>query len=470
MILLSAGIMVAKGQGQSNTTLSLKQCIETGLANNLDVQQRQLMNQSDKATLLQAKMNMLPDLNGSANLAFNQGRSIDPYTNSPVTEAFNSSNYSISSNVVLFNGFAIQNNIKRNSLVYQASAMEWQQVKDNLTINIILSYLQVLSSADQLEQAKNQLAVSAEQLHRLEILGKEGGIRPKDLSDMKGQYASDQMAIVNSQNAMETAMISLCRWMNIPYDKNITLEKIEPDALAAKYETQPSEIYETALKQLAIIKAVDFRQQAAARAIKVARGQLFPTLSFGASVSTRYVSGTMQSHYLNTVYVPTSDSALVGGVRYPVYRYEDKFGTPTKIGFREQLNNNRSTYYGFSLSVPIFNALSQRTRLKQAQINYKIADLTAKTTRTQLGQDIDAAYVNMTAASGRYKSLLDQVSAFNESFRSSDILFKQGVSNSFEYLTAKNNADRAKINLIIAKYDFVLRTKILDYYQGKQLW
>jgi outer membrane protein len=472
VICLGAMLIVSKvyGQNISPAKLTLKQCIETGIANNFDVQQRQLLAQSDKAVLQQSKMNMLPDLNAFASHNFSQGRSIDPYTNSPVTEAFNSSNYSVSSNVVLFNGFAIQNNIKRNSLAYQASTMEWQQAKDNLTINIILAYLQVLSSTDQLEQAKNQLALSSTQLNRLEILNKEGAIRPADLTDLKGQSAGDQLAIINAQNSLEIAKISLCRWMNTPYDKNITLERIEPSAFTARYETEPGIIYQTALKQLALIKAVDLRRQSAGKAVKVERGQLFPRLSFGASASTRYVSAAMQSQYINTVYAGTSDSAVIGGTRYPVYSYQDKFTSATKISYRDQLNNNLNTSFGFSLNIPIFNSMLQRTRLKQARNNLRIAELNAKTTRTQLGQDIDAAYINMASASDRYKVLQEQASAYNESFRSAGILFQQGVSNSYEYLTSKNNFDRANINLIIAKYDYVLRTKILDYYQGKQLW
>ncbi len=148
--------MLVSIQSMAQTTMTLKQCVETGIANNFDVLQRQLQAQSDEVNWKQAKLNMFPDLNASAGHSFNQGRSIDPFTNTPVTQSFNSSNYSVSSSVILFNGLAMQNFIRQNSLTYQASKMDWQQEKDNLTINIILAYLQVLSSADQLVQAKNQ--------------------------------------------------------------------------------------------------------------------------------------------------------------------------------------------------------------------------------------------------------------------------------------------------------------------------
>ncbi|MEI9806861.1 MAG: TolC family protein [Bacteroidota bacterium] len=454
----------------SQTTMTLKECIETGIANNADVLQRQLQSESDKANWKQSKLNIFPDLNATAGHSFNQGRSIDPYSNSPVTQSFNSSNYGVSSNVILFNGFAIQNNIKQNALSYQAANMEWQQEKDNLTINIILAYLQVLSNTDQLEQAKNQLGLTSKQVERLDILNKEGAVRPANLFDLKGQYAGDQLAIINAQNALETAKVNLSRLMNVPYNKDLAVEKIQPESFAAIYDNAPNVIYETALKQLALIKAVDLRQQSADKGVKAAKGQLFPTLSFGAGASTNYVSVAQQSQYINTIYGPTSDSAIVNSLKYPVFRFQDNFTTPNKISYRNQLDNNFSTSFGFNLSIPIFNSLIQRNRVKQAKIMYKSAELTAKTTRTQLGQDIDLAYVNMTSASDRYKALLEQVDAFDQSFKAAGILFQQGVGTSIDYLTAKNNLDRANINLIIAKYDFVLRIKILDYYQGKQLW
>jgi outer membrane protein len=425
--------------------------------------------QSDEANWKQSKLNMFPDLNANAGHSFNQGRSIDPFTNSPVTQSFNSSNYSVNSGVVLFNGLAIQNSIKRNSLTYQAAKMDWQQEKDNLTINIILAYLQVLSNTDQLVQAKNQATLSSQQVERLEVLNKEGAIKPSDLSDLKGQYASDQLAIISIENALQTAKVSLSQLMNVPYNKDLSLEKIEPESFAARYEDTPDKIYESALQQLAIIKAADLRKQSAAKAIKVARGQLFPTLSFNGSAFTNYSSVATQNRYVNTTDEVSKDYVEVNGSQLPVIYKTDNFNS-SKINYNDQLNNNLYTSFGFNLSIPIFNSLQQRNRIKQSKITYKSTELSASTTRTQLSQAIDQAYINMNTASDRYKTILEQVNAFEESFRAAGIRFNSGVGNSIDYLTAKNNLDRANINLIIAKYDYVLRTKILDYYQGKQLW
>lgn len=467
---LLAGILfICSMQTSAQNTMTLRECVETGIANNFDVQQKQLQAESAEANWKQSKLNMLPDLNAGAGHSFNQGRSIDPFTNSPVTQSFNSSNYSVGSGVVLFNGLVIQNSIRQNSLTYQASRMDWQQEKDNLTINIILAYLEVLSSADQLAQARSQAALSEEQVKRLEVLNREGAIKPSDLSDVRGQYATDQLSIISTQNALESARIRLAGLMNVPYNRNLVLEKIEPETFAARYEETPEKIYETALQDLALVKAAEFRKQSAARAIKVARGQLFPTLSFNGNAFTNYSSVAMQSRYLNTTDRISDDYVVVNGSQLPLVYKQDHFNS-SKISYNDQLNNNLYTSFGFNLNIPIFNSLQQRNRIRQAKINYKSSELVVKTTKTQLGQAIDQAYVNMNTAAERYKAILLQIDAFTESFRAAGIRFDSGVGNSIDYLTAKNNLDRASINLIIAKYDYVLRTKILDYYQGKQLW
>lgn len=451
-------------------TLTLQQCVETALANNLDVLQSELQMESSKIDKDQAKLNLLPNINASAGQTWSQGRSIDPYSNQPVTQNVSSSNYGANSGVVLFNGLSLQNAIKQYSLTYEASKMDWQQAKDNLTLSVILGYLQVLSTEDQLTQSQNQATLSGAQVERLQTMNQQGAIRPSDLSDLQGQYANDRLIIVNTQNALETAKINLCQLMNIPYNPNMELERIDLAAFAVKYESTREQIYQTALKELALVKSVDLKEQSAAKAVKVARGRLWPTLSFGAGISTAYSSVAQQNQFVSTTYEPTSDSAIGNGMKLPVYRFQDNFSPFSKIPYKDQINNNVYTSYGFNLNIPIFNNLFQRNRVKQAKITLRNTQYVAKTTRTQLGTSIDRAYANLVSAADRYKVLLEQVTAYTESFSAAEIRFNNGVGTSVDYLIAKNNLDRSNIDLITTKYDYVLRTKILDFYQAKQLW
>jgi outer membrane protein len=465
----AGSIISVHAQNNVAATMTLQQCVETGIANNLDVQQSNLQMQSNEINWKQARLNRLPDLNGSINHGINQGRSIDPFTNSFINEQVTYSSYGLNSGVVLFNGLSLQNSVKQTRLSYDASKMDWQQAKDNLTINIILAYLQVLSSEDVLTQSRTQGELSKQQVERLEVLDKEGAIVPSQLSDLKGQYANDQLSIINAKNALESAKLNLFQLMNMPFDTSIKLERLDAVAFAEKYESTPATIYQTALQQFAQVKAVDLRTQSAEKAVKVAKGQLFPTLSFGANANTNYSSAAGQDIFLGTTDVVSTDYITVNGTQYNVSKRVSNFSSE-KIMYGKQLNNNLFTSVGFNLQIPIFNSLFQQNRIKQAKITLKNNELIAKTTKTQLQQSIEQAYINMTTASERHKTLLEQVDAFTESFRAAEIRFNAGVGNSIDYLTAKNNLDRANVNLINAKYDYVLRTKILDYYQGKRLW
>lgn len=470
-LLLFVTLLTTAGNiySQGGKLFTLKECVETAIQNNLDVYRAGLQMQADETNWKQAKLNMLPDLNGFVNHGTNQGRSIDPFTNSYINQQVNYASYGISSGVVLFNGFSLQNNTKQSGYSYQASKMDWQQTKDNITINVILLYLQALNGQDQLVQAQNQAALSAQQVNRLEILNRDGAIKPSDLTDLKGQYANDQLAVINVRNNLEASRISLCGLMNIPYDAGMTLEPMSPDAILNAYAGDPETIYGTALQQLALIRAAEFRKESAAYAVKMQKGRLFPTLSLVGSANTNYSSAATQDIFLNTTETTTNDYVLVNGSPSYVVRQQNNFQTQ-KINYGKQINNNLFTTVGLNLSIPLFNSLQARNRVKLAKLDLQNATASEKMIRTQTQQNIEQAWSNMTAAYDRYHTLVEQVDAYTQSFRAAEVRFNEGVGTPIDYLTAKNNLDRANSNLIIARYDFVLRTKVLDYYQGKQLW
>ena len=182
---------------------TLKQCVDTAIANNLLVKQSDLQMQNAAINFKQAKDNRLPDLTANLNHGLNQGRSIDPFTNSYVSQNIGYGNYNLSSGVTLFNGLQIKNFVKQNSLGYDAAKMELQNTKDNLTLNIILAYLQILNNEDLLQQSKTQVTLSKKQVERLEVLNKEGTIIPAQLYELKGQQANDELAIITYENAVQ---------------------------------------------------------------------------------------------------------------------------------------------------------------------------------------------------------------------------------------------------------------------------
>jgi outer membrane protein len=424
--------------------------------------------ESSKIDWQQAKANMLPTLNGSIGHGINQGRSIDPFTNDYIDQRYNFASYGLSSGITLFNGLGIQKTIKQNSLAYQASKMDVQQLKDNLTLNIILAYLQVLTNQDLLEQANSQVEVSRQQVSRLQKMNQEGAIVPSLLTNLQGELATNEVAVIDNQNALQTSKLSLFQLMNVMYDSSASFERISVDAFNLQYDAGIAEIYQTALDKLALVKAADLRKESAEKGVQAAKGFLYPQLSLNGNVNSNYSSAAMQNIFLKRENITTDNYVMVDGVKNNVISPQDQFRSD-KIDYGKQLNNNLYTTISLDLRIPLLNSFSARNRVKKANIQLKSSDYVAESTRVQLRQQVEQAYANMTAAANRYKALLTQVAAFKESFRTSEVRFNAGVETVVDYVIAKNNLDRANSNLIIARYDYLLRTKVLDYYRGLSL-
>jgi outer membrane protein len=469
VVFLTAIIFAANSSHAQSTELTLKQCVETAIANNLQVRQSEYQAQSDKVTLNQAKGNQLPFINGNINHGINQGRSIDPYTNTYANQQINFANYSINTGITIWNGSAIRNNIKQNELNAKASEMDWQQAKDNITINVILAYLQVLSNQEQLNIAKNQVAVTKNQVERLDILNKDGAIAPSVYYDLKGQLSGDELSVINLRNSLESAKLSLAQLMNVAYNTTVQLENIDNKLTPVLYDGTADNIYQTASLQLAFIKAAEFRKQSAAKRLLTAKAQLLPTLSFNGGFGTNYSSVANRQEFIGTTDVATSSYVNVSGSKLSVFAPQSNYQTQ-KISYGDQWTNNLNSSLSIGLQVHILNGLQAKSRVNQAKIAEKRTSFEAETVKTQLRQAVDQAYINMNSAFERYQALARQLDDFTRSFKAAEIRFNAGVNTSVEYLIAKNNVDRTNANFVAAKYDYLLRSKVLDFYQGKQLW
>ncbi len=202
----------------AQTKLTLQESIDIAIKNNIEVKQRDLLAEAAKVNYKQAKTNLFPTVNGNISHGINQGRSIDPFTNSYANQNINYASYGIGSDVILFNGLTLQNAIRQNAFAYDAAKMELQQAKDNLTLAVILAYLQVLSNEDQVALANQQVMVAKVQIDRLEKLNKEGAINPPQLFDLRGQVKEAELNRVTAQNALAFSKLTLTQLMNIAYD------------------------------------------------------------------------------------------------------------------------------------------------------------------------------------------------------------------------------------------------------------
>jgi outer membrane protein len=428
---------VAAGQDKQpviGTSLSLQQAVDIAIRNNLLVNQNDITMQKDKVNLNQAWDFMLPTLNANGTQQLGFGRSLNTTTYQYTTQQVTTGSYGISTNLSLFQGFTVLNNIRQNRYVYQAGQLDLEQQKDNITLSVILGYLQILSAQDVLAIAHEQSEVDRQQVERLELQNQAGGLlQLNSLTDLKGQFAQDQVNIAVDSNSLEAAKVNLFNFMNIPYKRDLLYDRNAFPLQLGDYPANPDSIYRIALAAMPMIRSSELSIKAFDRALAVQRGNYLPSLTFYSSVNSGY-----------------SNAA------------------PEK--FKVQVDNNRYTYLGLSLNVPILNYLRVRNNVRIAKLNLKNAEVLSNNTKLVLQQSVELAFQSMMAAYKQYKFYIDEAAAFAESFRINEIKFNEGVVTSDIYLLAKNKSDAANTNLAAAKYTYIFRTKVLDYYQGKLTW
>lgn len=463
MICLATGVFA---QGNSHNSYSLKQVLELALANNAQLRQSEFQSLNAGIALRQTRSTLLPDVFASINHGLNQGRSIDPFTNGYVNENINYANYALSGGMTLFSGLILRNQIKKSAYDYEASKMELHREQDNLTLRIIITYFQLLNNEDQVVQARLQTEVTGKQIDRLKILDKEGAIAPAQLSDLKGQLANDELSLINSRNNLVSSKIALAELMNVVLTNDFQVERVSENSLVRAAMDTPESIYSLALEQLATIKGVALRTKSAAQGIKVARGQSSPQLGFNSSLFSNYSSAAMGSRLIGTQVSATGDYVELNGSKLSVMAPQGIYER-SGITYNSQLRNNYSTSYNFSLRIPIFNSDRTRNRIALAKLELKNAEFIEETTKVQLRQAIDRAWFDKLAAEDRLVALNKQVTAFKQSFNSAEVRFNAGAGTVIDYTIAKNNLDTANIKLINAKYDLLLKVKILDYYKGR---
>ncbi len=459
-------VLLSAGQIQAQNKYTLRACIDTAIKNNLQVNQAGYIAEGSLIDLKQAKAQALPGVSANVSHGENLGRSIDPFTNTYKDQRLLFAGYNLNAGITLWNGNSIRNYKQSATLLLEASKQDWEQSKNFVTINVILAYLQVLSADEQLAASIQRRDLTKKQVDRLEVLKQNGAIQPSIYYDLKAQFSGDEMNVINGKNNVENAKILLAQWMNIDYDPSLQLEKVEQEILPVAYEAEREVIFNTAATNLALMKAATLRQESAEKNIAAIKGTLLPSISLNGALGTNISSAASTLNFVSSSEVPSGDYVLVDGIKNDVITNSSVFAEE-KIGYFNQWKNNFNTQIGISIQIPILNGLQVRSQLKRAELAKRRIETENKATKTQLRQTIDQAYINRHAAMDRYIQMTDQVNALTESYRIATVRFETGAINSVEYLTAKNNMENAIVNRISGRYDYILRSHVLDFYMGK---
>ncbi|MGC1203544.1 MAG: TolC family protein [Flavobacteriaceae bacterium] len=460
-------IVLISLKGYTQNTLeksySLEACISIALENNLDLKSTYLNANSAKVNYQQSKANLLPSINGNFNLGVNDGRSIDPFTNDFINQELTFSSLGLSLDATIFNGFRLLNTLKQNSLNKKASELEIEAAKQDLVLNVTLSYLQVLNAEAILDLNKARLEATNKQLKIQEGFYKNEFGNPADYADILGQVANDETSILVSESNLNNAKLSLSRILNLETGLIINTEGFILDF--ETYNLSADEVYKEALQNLATFKARAFRIEAAKKGVSVAKSQFTPVISVFGGVNTNYSSAAETFFSSGSSIVDSGDFVTVNGADLPVMTEQANF-LSEKINYRDQLDNNLNTVVGVAVNVPLFNGFRARNNVKLEKNRVEESVLELERTHLDIKNAIAQVHFDMETIFKRHKSLLKQVEAYQESYRINEIRFKNGVSNFLNYISSKNNLDNAKVNLANTKFEYVLRVKVLDYYRG----
>ncbi|MCW0482354.1 TolC family protein [Gaoshiqia sediminis] len=433
IFLIGLLLLVVLVPGSAQTTdWTLEDCINYALSRNIQVQQAELSTDRNQLYTEQAKAAMLPSLSGSVRQNFNWNKDIDSQTGEfGSLDGSNSTSYSLTSSMVLFNGMKVNNQLKQSELELQSSRYYSETVKESVELNILNAFLQVLYAQENVVNAEKQIEATAEQLSLAEERLNLGMVSQSDYLQIKAQLASEKLTLANANSQLSIARVSLMQLMELPVDERFGVSSPGLGQLLNQNLTPDAgEVYAQALAIKPQIKKAELDKQSAELDEKIAKASLLPSLSLDAGLGTAYSSG-------------------LGGFNYA-----------------DQLKNQISPSLGLSLTVPIFQKKQAKTSVSVAQIGIATAELEEINTKNQLRKEIEQATVDVVAAQSEYEASLEQYQAIDESNQVATEKFHLGLMNSVDYLFEKTNLIKAESKLLQSKYNLIFTYKILDFYKG----
>ena len=414
---------------------SLEKCIDYAIEHNLTVKQQEAARDKNAIDLNTARWSRLPDLNGSASHSFNFGRSLQS-NNTYQSINTQSTGFSVSTSIPLFTGMQIPNAVALSKLNLQAAVEDLNKAKEDISIQVTSAYLQVLFNQELAKVAHDQAALSKEMLAQKEAFFRNGKASESEWLEAKARVAQDRLSAVQADNSLSLALLDLSQLLELPSPDNFRIAA--PDVKMERLEkglTSPADIYNQAVLTKPAVMAAMYRLQGAAKSVKIAQSAWYPQLSFGAGLSTNYY----------------------------------KMSGRENARFRTQLRDNFSQYVGFSLSVPIFNRLSTRNKVRSARLDQTTLAWKLEETKKSLYKEIQQAYYNAANSRTQYYSSETAQEAAESSFELMKKKYINGKANATEYNEARTNWMKALSDCIQAKYEYLFRTKILDFYKGTPL-
>ena len=433
--LFSIVFMLGGINSSAQNVWSLQKCIDYALENNIQIKQQQLNTDYYETQLSQAKSNRLPNLNAQIGNDNSFGRSLT-YDNTYKNVNSSSLTGGASTNFTIFDGLILTNTIKKQELDLQATLKDLQKAKDDIMLSIARSYLEILFAEEVVLVDEAQIEVTRQQINRTQQLVDAGSLAKGSLLEIQAQLAREELQLVNDKNSVQLSYLTLFQFLELPIAESFTIEKpVLPEIKANISMANSIDVFNNAMNSRPEIQAAQLRVKSAESQLEIAKGNRYPSLSFNANYYNLYNN-----------------------------KYTDVTGTAIKFG--DQLKNNRRSSLGLTLNIPIFNRFQVKNGITNATLQISDYKYRLQTESNVLRKDIELSYTNALAAFNRYISTQKAVVSMEEAFRYIEEKFNVGMVNSVDYNLQKNQLTSAKSQLLQAKYEYIFRTKILDFYNG----
>lgn len=415
---------------QAQESWNLERCINHAIEHNLSIKQKEAAREQSEIELSTAKWSRSPNLNGNIGQSFNFGRALQA-DNTYGNHNTNNSSFSLGTSIPLFTGMQIPNNIALSKLNLKAATEDLEKAKEDISIQVASFFLQVLFNHELTKVARNQAQLSQEQLEKKVAFFKSGKASEADVLEAKSRLAQDQLSVVQAENNYQLALLDLSQLLELPSPEDFHISIPDIDSFKTELSL-PEEIYAQAMMNKPAIKAAQYRLQGAEKSIRIAQSAYYPQLSFGAGIGTNY---------------------------YHLSGIENE-------AFHTQWRQNMNKYLQFSLSIPLFNRFQTRNRVKSARIQHTALAWQLEESKKTLYKEIQQAYYNALAAESKYKSSLSASESAEASFLLMSEKYANGKASATEYNEMRTAWMKTLSEGIQAKYEFVYRSKILDFYKG----
>jgi outer membrane protein len=406
---------------------TLTDCIDYALNENIQVRKADVSLSVGEISLQQAKDNRWPGVSASLGENIGWQQVTDTYGETSF-EGSSRTNASLSSSVTLFSGFQTQNEIRQAEMSYKGLQYSKTETEENVTLNIMSAYLQVLYAEEQVANSRNQADATREELALAgERLGL-GAIANSDYLQVKTQLASEEVTLTNAINNLKIAKVTLMQLMEYPVDESFDIARPDIDSIISVAPAADAvSVFQEALQVKPQIKSAEVNRESAEINLDIAKGGYFPSLSLNAGMSTGFTEAA-------------------------------EMGSQLKSGFSPSL--------GLSVSIPVFRNNQNKSSVARARYGITTAALDELNTRNQLRKEVEQAVLDAQSAGISYEAAVNQYEASIETYNVAEEKFKLGAMNSVDFLIQKTNLTSAESNLLQAKYKLVYSYKIIDFYRG----